>query len=64
MEFFESVYHSKADKVSKLISSLKSKDKNGIYNFVKALNDEHEHSGHLVIIEKLLVEMLPKETTV
>lgn len=63
MDFFTNVYHTKADKVNKLISSLDAIDKNGIYNFVRALNDADEHSGHLVIIEELL-EKLPQETTV
>ena len=43
----------KAEKVNKLITSLPTKDKDGIYNFVKALNDAHEHSGHGEILDNL-----------
>ena len=47
----------KAEKVNELITSLPTKDKDGIYNFVKALNDAHQHSGHDVILDNLKREL-------
>ena len=53
MEILMNNNKTKADKVNKLITSLPTKDKDGIHNFVKALNDAHEHSGHDVILDNL-----------
>lgn len=53
MEILMNVYKTKAEKVNELITSLPTKDKDGIYNFVKALNDAHEHSGHGEILDNL-----------
>ena len=53
MEFLMNIHKTKAEKVNKLITSLPTKDQDGIHNFVKALNDAHEHSGHDVILDNL-----------
>ena len=51
------------EKVNHLISWLDTKDHEGICNFVKALDEENEHSGHHVIVKKLHETLFP-ETTV
>lgn len=42
-----------AEKVTKLIEYIPTKNENGICNFVRALNEAHEHTGHITIIEHL-----------
>ena len=39
------------DKVTSLIESLEKKDDEGIKNFIRALNDASEHSGHAEILQ-------------
>ena len=39
------------DKANKLIMWLEAKDEQGVYNFVRALNEAHEHLDHSVILE-------------
>ena len=42
-----------AEKVKKLIEYIPTKNRNGMHNFVRALNEAHEHTGHITIIEHL-----------
>ena len=51
MKFFNSKYREDVDKVNKLIILLEAKDEQGVYNFVRALNEAHEHPDHSVILE-------------
>ena len=53
MKCFMNNYLSDSDKVSKLIMWLPTKDDRGIRNFVRALKEAEEHSGHLEIIKDL-----------
>ena len=46
-------YHSNSAKVSKLIMWLPAKDDKGIHNFVRALKEAKEHSGHIKILKDL-----------
>ena len=62
MEYFNNKFNSTADKVNILIQWLSTKDHDGIHNFVKALNEADEHSGHKVILEKLHGTMFPVTT--
>ena len=41
------------EKVNHLIISLEKKEEDGVLNFVRALNDAHEHSGHIAILKQL-----------
>jgi len=41
--------------VNNLIQWLESKSDKSIFDFVKALNDEKEHSGHKQILENMKV---------
>ena len=50
---FKSQLISPEEKVNDLISSLEEKEEDGVLNFVRALNDAHEHSGHVAILEQL-----------
>ena len=53
-----------AQKVNNLITLwIPGKNEDGICNFVKALNEAHEHSGHITIIEHLYNTAFPAETT-
>ena len=52
-KFFMNKYHSDAEKVGDLIMRLDAKDEKEIRNFVKALNEAQEHSGHIVILKHL-----------
>ena len=51
MEYFMNLYHSDSDKVNKLIVCLPKKEGKGIHNFVTALKEAKEHSGHLEIVK-------------
>ena len=53
MKYFANKYHSDSDKVTNLIEWLDAKNGIGIHNFVRALKEAEEHSGHLVIVENL-----------
>ena len=53
MEYFSKGYYITAEKVSKLIECIPTKDESGIRNFVRALSEAHEHSGHNTILEHL-----------
>ena len=53
IQYFNSDYQGDKQKVNKLIESLKTKHEEGVYNFVRALNDGCEHNGHLTILEHL-----------
>ena len=44
---------SSEEKVNRLITWLEKKKEDGVQNFVRALNDAHEHSGHVAILEQL-----------
>ena len=57
MKFFASKYYSDSDKVNNLIEWLPRKDDRGIHNFVRALEEAKEHSGHLVIVENLHISL-------
>ena len=57
MEYFMNDYHSNPDKVNKLIMWLPTKDDKGICNFVRALKEAEEHSGHLEIIKDLHISV-------
>jgi len=57
MEYFNNSNDSTAEKVNKLIEWLLQKDESGIRNFVKALNEAHEHSGHFTILNEMLVQI-------
>ena len=58
MEYFRGS-NTVIDKVNYLIPCLEKKDNNGIYNFVKALNEETEHSGHHAILKELYKILFP-----
>jgi len=45
-------------KVNSLIAFLSRKNEEGVLNFVKALNDDKEHSGHDAILRKLKVKVI------
>ena len=62
MKHFSNEYHDVEDKVSNLIEWLNQKHEKGIYDFVKALNDAFEHSGHLVILEEIYKKLTIKQT--
>ena len=53
MKYFMKDCHSDSDKVNNLIVWLPTKDAEGIHNFVRALKEAEEHSGHLEIIKDL-----------
>ena len=53
MEYFSKSIFTTAEKVTKLIECIPTKDENGIRNFVRALSEAHEHSGHNTILEHL-----------
>ena len=53
MEYFSNSNFITAEKVTKLIEWIPTKDENGIRNFVRALSEAHEHSGHNTILEHL-----------
>ena len=53
MKYFVNKLHSDADKVANLVIWLEAKNEKGIYDFVRALNEAKEHSGHIVILEHL-----------
>ena len=53
IKFLMNNHQSGADKVSHLIMWLHAKNEKGIHNFVKALVEAQEHSGHLVILNHL-----------
>ncbi|XP_065891906.1 uncharacterized protein [Dysidea avara] len=44
--------------VNNLIEWLQRKDEEGVLNFVRALNDAKEHSGHATILRKLKVKVI------
>jgi len=46
------------DSANNLIDWLSRKDEDGVLNFVKALNDAKEHSGHTAILRKLNVKVI------
>ena len=50
MEYFMKKYHSDSEKVINLIVWLSKKEGRGIHNFVRALKEAEEHSGHLEIL--------------
>ena len=52
MEYFMNEYHSDSDKINKLIIWLPKKEGKGIHNFVRALKEAKEHSGHLEIVKE------------
>ena len=60
MKFLKSKDHEDAVKVNKLIEWLEGKDDIGVRNFVRALNDAHEHSGHGVILKRLHEAAFPE----
>ena len=60
LKFFMNKYHSDADKVSNLIMWLHAKNENEIHNFVKALFEAQEHSGHRVILNHLHERIFPE----
>ena len=62
MDYFSANSKSLVKKVNKLIIWLEKKDDSGIYNFVKALNKETEHSGHCTILKKLHEILFPVTT--
>ena len=62
IQYFNNKHHSVVEKVNQLISWLDTKDHDGICNFVKALNEENEHSGHHVILKELHKELFPVTT--
>jgi len=45
-------------RVNSTIEWLSRKDEEGALNFVKALNDAKEHSGHVQILKKLRVKVI------
>ena len=51
MKFFNNKDREDVDKVNKLIMWLEAKDEQGVYNFVRVLNEAHEHPDHSVILE-------------
>ena len=51
MKFFDNKDREDVDKANKLINGLEAKDKQGVYNFVRALNEAHEYPDHSVILE-------------
>ena len=53
MKYFVNKLHSDADKVAMLVIWLEAKEEKGINDFVRALNEAEEHSGHIVILEHL-----------
>lgn len=57
IKYFYSDHQSDKSKVNKLIESLKAKHEKGVYDFVRALNDGHEHSGHVTILEHLRAKL-------
>ena len=62
MDYFDAKSNSLVERVNKLIIWLEKKDESGIYNFVKALNEETEHSGHYAILKKLHEILFPVTT--
>ena len=59
MEYFMNVYHTDSDKVNRLIMWLPTKAGRGIHNFVRALKEAEEHSGHLEIVNDLHKDIYP-----
>jgi len=57
LEYFKNINNSTEEKVNNLIEWLLKKDESGIQNFVKALNEAHEHSGHFTILNEMLVQI-------
>ena len=53
MEYFKKDIFITTDKVSKLMEWIPKKDKKGVYDFVRALDEACEHSGHVVILKHL-----------
>ena len=53
MYIFNNQLISPNEKVNHLITFLEKKEEDGVLNFVRALNDAHEHSGHVAILEQL-----------
>ena len=58
INYFTNKCHSDSDKVSKLIEWLLKKDDRGIHNFVRALKEAEEPSGHLEIIKDIFIYVL------
>lgn len=54
--------NTESKKVSNLILWIAKKNENGIRNFVKALHEAHEHSGHITILEDLHETAFPHTT--
>jgi len=55
---FSNAIHATNDKVNSLIQYLSRKNEEGVLNFVKALDDAKEHSGHDAILRKLKVKVI------
>jgi len=62
MEYFNNRYYSNAEKVNILIEWLPKKDEKEICNFVRALNEAHEHSGHSTTLKHLYKIACPNTT--
>ena len=58
MKYFRNKLHSDVDKVASLVIWLEGKNEKGIYDFVRALNEAEEHSGHIAILERLYENIL------
>ena len=52
-EYLYNKYIVKAEKVSYLIKCLEAKNEKGIHDFVRALDEAYEHSGHIDILKHL-----------
>ena len=59
MEYLISELNPESKKVSNLILWIDKKNENGIHNFVRALDEAHEHSGHIAILEHLYDTAFP-----
>ena len=53
MELFNKDILITADKVNKLMEWIPKKDEKGVHDFMKALGEACEHSGHYVILKHL-----------
>ena len=64
MECLMNKFITTGEKVNNLITSwIPGKHEDGLCNFVRALNEASEHSGHITILEHLYNTALPAETT-
>ena len=64
MEYLMNDFIPTADRVNNLITlcipQFPLKNENGLCNFVRALNEAHEHGGHITIIEHLYNAAFPE----